>query len=54
MKKIILSSVLLLFLLGNLFGKTSISEATKKVNEFISELQIGEILVYRNPEYNVL
>lgn len=50
MKKIILSSALLLFLLSNSFGQTSISEATKKVNEFISELQIGEHLLYQNPE----
>lgn len=50
MKKIILSSALLLFLLGNSFGQTSISEATKKINEFISELQIGEYLLYQNPE----
>ncbi len=50
MKKIILSAVLLLLLLGNSFGQTSISEATKNVNEFISELQIGEYLLYQNPE----
>ena len=50
MKKIILSSALLLFLLGNSFGQISISEATKNVNEFISELQIGEYLLYQNPE----
>lgn len=50
MKKIILSSVLLLFLLSNLFGQISISEATKNVDEFINELQIGEYLLYQNPE----
>ena len=50
MKKIILSSALLLILLGNSLGQTSIYEATKKVNEFISELQIGEYLLYQNPE----
>lgn len=50
MKKNILLSVLLVFLFSNSFGQISMSEATKKVNEFISELQIEKHLLYQNPE----
>lgn len=50
MKIIISLTILLLLLFSNSFGQISISEATKKANEFISELQLGEYLLYQNPE----
>lgn len=50
MKKIILTFASLLVLFGNSFGQISVSEATKKVTEFVNELQIGVYLLYQNPD----
>ncbi|MBN1971090.1 MAG: caspase family protein [Candidatus Delongbacteria bacterium] len=50
MKKNTLTFAMLLLLIANSFGQLSVTTATKKVTEFINELQIGEYLLYQNPD----